>query len=515
MSCGLLILIYSPLLFTPYAFHDNTRYFREYRSDPSIKKSCRHDTQFVPLQKMGRPLTALLECSITTNVDSLEQLQKVRWLNIFFAATALMLLAYWFIKLEFSAISSFAIALSLFTLPALQNNLFMTSMQTQLALALATMAYLLLPNPFMPSQPNPRRRLFLGLLLLGLSFFLYYVYSFVVIILNLSLLLWGRRQSLPVYLKLLFRDLLLLGGYSIAVLASVGLGVNKRDPSMGGYSATVELATLFAKSKQLLLEVFPTALNLWNIYPSRFAGILLLFFIAGGLTIQILKRRHQVTTPAFFASLGLILGTCCVFNLATPLVDYVLFRTLFLISCFIILLSLYATQGWLTLVAAASPWRKTFAGFTVLLAVIGSLSAARNTNRNVMNAVIELGFVQTELARQLNEKTERIHFVQADTKNYGFNGYRSAGPDEFNNNTTQYAMFDQFGFFARLALLQFRSGNSFRLQECNDSQENCVSRRETSSLVVTFNRPHESYWPSPNTAVVDMGILARAMKHRN
>ena len=116
-----LLLLQIPFLSNPVVHHDNTRYFfgsfSELTKSSLSLSSCGYDTQFIWLMRIGRPLTAILECANYKYIKTLQNLIQLKFFTFFLLLVVAALLFTYFRSIHFSRFLS-ALASLLFCITA-------------------------------------------------------------------------------------------------------------------------------------------------------------------------------------------------------------------------------------------------------------------------------------------------------------------------------------------------------------------------------------------------------------
>src|SRR5579863_2969534 len=76
-ACALAV-VEAAALTNSFVHHDQYRYFIETLTNPGLKKLCESDRQYLWLYKIGRPITAEIECFIFRSVDLPSDLTRFR-----------------------------------------------------------------------------------------------------------------------------------------------------------------------------------------------------------------------------------------------------------------------------------------------------------------------------------------------------------------------------------------------------------------------------------------------------
>jgi len=524
-----LFLVFSATIAIPSAHHDQTRHFREYGHDPGFKGNSHNDRQYGWLYLIGRPIAAEIEAAIYRNTYDLSDLSRFRIGVILVLGADIGLLGAFLVALGLSRTVAFCLSAAVFTLPGVQNAVFMTNYPNALAPLLGLISYLLFSVPGGAAGPDGRPwqrrrgmiRTLMAFVALMLGLLTYPALAFFFLVPSLAVILLAEGRSWPRAQRLALRDLVFLGGCAVCyfLMVRVAIYLFLRDIYLervpAHWQMNLHFGTLVLRMTYLFNHVAVVICNLWNIYSVRLLGIAVGGFVLGALVVK-----------AFFPGSpdgGVSRGKACRFGLAKLLVvllffvaaniillvgpaGYFLLRFVLVGSSLVVLLVFWSGGAWLSLLGRRlQPYReRLMAGWAMILMAAGGLSASYVTTQNVWHSNAELTFVRAILAGHLDAPMVRIPLVRPVDNRLGFNGRPSVG-DEFNNRTTDHPQ--DIADFVRLALIGIADPESFTVFRCDLSQEECVKLRPPGHVLVTQSAPGEPIYESPNMVVVDMTQL--------
>ena len=133
-----LYLAFSPTVNTPYADHDSIRYFHKFFNKASEAVS---HPQYGFLKADGRIVTAELEELIYKNINHLSDVSRLRLCVIIVLALGASLLTCLAQAAGMGALSAFCLCTSMFTLPGIQNLVFVPYTSMALAVSFSLLAY--------------------------------------------------------------------------------------------------------------------------------------------------------------------------------------------------------------------------------------------------------------------------------------------------------------------------------------------------------------------------------------
>src|SRR6266446_4326032 len=148
----------APALWTVFAHHDQYRMFAETLGDPAIKEACEADRQYLWLYKIGRPLTAEIECTIFRHADVPADLTPYRWAVVALQALAAAVFAMLLRACGLQWMTAGALGIGVFLLPGEENAVLMANFANVLTPILALVSHALVEKARSDRNVWPRDR---------------------------------------------------------------------------------------------------------------------------------------------------------------------------------------------------------------------------------------------------------------------------------------------------------------------------------------------------------------------
>lgn len=437
----------SSALTTAFAHHDQYRYFAETLLNPRIKQICGADRQYYWLWKIGRPLSAELECLVFRHVSTLPDLTPFRRFTILIQSLSAAILALALQRADVSPVPAGSLAISVFLLPGAANTIFMANLPNAITPILAIGSHMLLDigvDNFSESRVSPTRVATVGAawILLTIAFNLFVglaVFFFTTTFVDLYFRKSGNRS------RILLRDIVFFLSVALPyylILTRIyepTFAIGQRIPR--GYHAILSVSGLFIGAIKVLLFTLIT-LNLWNIYPRHvITAVIFLVCLLGSLLRQTRKAEEDGETSGQRSDGWLmLLATFAAANVVVAASTVsVVYRVLLAQSAILI----FVVFGSIAAIAArclGSSVQKAENTAAIFLLGVGAIFCGFTTSENVIASVLERAYLRATIANVQRNSFDEIALVQprfdkSGRGNIGLNGLPIIG-DEFNMPTT-------------------------------------------------------------------------------
>lgn len=437
----------APALWTVLAHHDQYRLFAETLGNPAIKHACEADRQYLWLYKIGRPLTAELECMIFRHTGAPSDLTPFRQLTVALQAVAAAVLAATLRRCRLSWVSAGAIGTAVFLLPGELNAVFMANLPNVLTPILALLSHTLLEM-----ASNRHRGWFYSssgwvmimaswaclaaalLLFPALAlFFLTATFSYV--------LLRADERGL----RMVIRDTIFFA--SVAVPYYILL-TKWYEPTYAlgqsvpwNYTVGVSLGALAFGCLKVILFL-PAMFNLWNVYPIGAVAILAAAAIAiARLAAQYRKSDiiNRIGGRGYqrFLLLALLFGIANIVVITSPVV--LVYRVI-VPQTAIVLILLFACMVAIVSMALDVQWQRAEGPVAICLLATAAVLGGWTTSENVFASALERGYLRSVIANTPAGSFDEVAIIEPPRGEHaltdrGLNG-RSVIGDEFNMPST-------------------------------------------------------------------------------
>ena len=518
LAALLLSLIEASGVWNDYAHHDNTRYFREHNDDLNFKKQCANDNQWIMLLAFGRPLAAWLECRVWVHALDLSDLRVFKLLALLALAGAAVAFACGLMQQGYSQAAALLMGTLLMTLPGLQHVVFMTAIQSGLAVALAVGANYLLQHPL--SRPWLGYSLAFVLLFGSLSghqglaaFFFVPTFFY---LLDASL----KGVALGSLVKSVARSFLFFGLVSLCYLFFAKLMIQEipwsHAPEFPAtYRVQLNLANLWSRFVLLTLDGVPTIFNPWDVYYATslsraVSGVVLALLTVGFLYLRSPEANFKARLLDLAIRLLLLTGVFYATFSAWLLSSWGTFAPRLMAggSAVVALLIVRLSMEFVVWLNETSRWglppkRLVLGVGAVFLAYSGGW-AFKIMSDSVANNVHESNYITAVMKQGLQQQIRHFHFVLPSELSFGYNGQPMAD-DTINSKSSQFV--NELAQVARIALRRMGEKKLF-VDDCsgiNTAEPRiCVQNRGQSRISITFSRPGEPLPPFENFTVIDM-----------
>ena len=524
ISFIILFLSFDSMIWIESAHHDNTRYFRVSNAD-EFKSHCRNDSQYGWLFLIGRPASAMLECQVFKNTRQLSDLGRMRFFVIGIIAAASALLAVLISQFGISRLSAGMVAISVFSLPGMQNAAFMTNFPNALTPFLAIGAYMILlpvkKNHPLKMEIFDYKRIALASGILGVAMMLYPAMAFAFFWGSLLKALLDDDFGDQGHTSSAFWDIVVFGSVSVLVLISHRVlarvifgGALGSIPE--SFKHDLSPIHMIGKIPFLLLDVIPTAASFWfmkkGVGSFLFAGILLASLFL--LPFLFRESRKKISVGRAFSVTRIILIlvflVCCFSPVLLTKVPMMHQRVLFSGSGALLLIS-FCVIPMLVFRPFFSDYSHLMMlrrGIAWLFLIVGLGCASFNSVMNVWNTNIEMEFVRFELAKY-ESLPRRIHVIRSIDNNRGFNGLASR-TDEFNRKTNDYKQ--DIVDFIRLSLFGSSRDSDVSLAYCDSMIADCELVVPKDNIIVSISEYGDDICATKDMALVDLNALVRSTR---
>lgn len=519
-----LFLSFASAVWIKIAPHDNVRYFAGINSDSvdRIKSSCKNDGQNHSIYAIGRPVAALLECFVFKHVWSFNDLGMMRTGVIVLLALAATLLGLILNKYGFDQLSAVLTAIAIFTLPGVQNTVFMACYANALTplVAIGTFFFLCIVKQHYPKTNLSPIFFITGVILLLFAMLTYQGLVFIYFWGTLARLLYNQTHTKTAWIKATIYDVAIFSVAAIAYFFTNQKFLPKyyqTQPYLvsAEYSPDLSLVSIAHKVPLFFTEMLPRVSALWFKNIGIFSTLILIVFVFSiFLSIFLRKKNHSNAKTRLVRQLQIGLAILGVFAFTFgPVIlttkDHYLYQRLLLPSmgALIIIITYLIPSLLASSIGSTARLLLPIRQFISLLAaILGLILASHDTVLNVWGANMEMEFVRQKLAEN-NRLPRRIHLVQAINNNRGFNG-RISYRDEFNKKTTDYI--NDVHAFMQIALMKFPSYKNIALVPCDFKAVHCDALVDKKSIIFSSSQYGERICKSDNMLLVDMNLLVRA-----
>ncbi len=418
-----LYLAFSATVIVPYVNHDSVRYFHKVfnKKDPRVN----FDPQYRWVHSCGRPLAAELEQFLYKKIEHLSDLSFARLVSVAAFALSAALLACMGVSLGIDLIAAFALSVAIFTLPGVQESVFVPYLFNTLPIFGSIVAYAVWSSRLIFGM-----RLVLTFILLEAAFFTYPSSAFFFLIPTAITAVYSAQDEQGLR-KIWVRDVLMW-----IVCAALFYGFLKiyyyKKLILTNHEIAFPLEHVFNYIKSFPTLV-PRLFNLWNVYNSQMAGILLAGLAGACVIGDILLVKRTWRAQRLLAVLIIFLifnGVWFMFGGYQPRV--------FIASQAMALIVVFWCAGWLVaLLTKNGPLAKAW---PVLIMLTGLIWANQTVTPNVWNNSEELMFIRDRISRSVDENTRYLYIIPKRGVT-GYNGLPTVY-DNLNGSTVAYEVPD-------------------------------------------------------------------------
>ncbi len=415
-----LYLVYAVAVALPYVAHDSVRDFEKF-FNPSPRASIHILRGWAYGQ--GRPVGAEIESFIFKNVNQLTDLSRVRGLVVLVLALCAAWLGRFAVSRGFARIPAFCLATAIFTLPGIQESVFVPYLFHAMTVLFAFIAYM-----FWSSRGVFALRLIGAMVFLEIAFLTYTADAFFFLIPTVLVLI--REDDGIAAAKVALRDITLCLAAALLYYVIVKLFFYKGAELSSGYQLVFSLGHVGTRILALAGQALPRVFNFWNIYYAPFWGGIAALAVAGvwGAACHVDKK-----SGALMRALALVA------ILVTANMIWFVSRQEYIPRSFAVTSALCLLVTYEALVRIAI-WRgmelvtlaRVLAGAVLML---GLVNAHVTVVRNAWNLNAELMFVRSRVLPYMNPSITEIRVIQPRDPAMGFNGFPSTS-DQFNSPTT-------------------------------------------------------------------------------
>ena len=533
-SFAYLYAVYSPAASIPYAHHDQYRYFVEDDHSPDAFKADRtNDPQWSWLRALGRPVAAELEHQVFKRVRVMQDLVPLRAFGVGLAATAMAILVFHLLYLKASPILAFCVAGAIYTLPAVQFSVFMTSFNHPVAQILALLGAFFIRLGSRPLAHGWAMSKCIQAMAKCLQWAACYgVAVCLLVVAQMSYAPSAFVALLPMGAEIVFkgpagwassRRHLLRDTVVVAASCLIYFAIIKTyyfQPgavSVAAYQMKIN-HDLLNRFGLLVFDVGKSVLNFWNVlYPTEAFALGAVGFLISGACLVLVRqlagsrcRTGRTVCSARFSNwLQMVCGLAflMVFSEATYLaapVPMSLYRMHFASTAMAVLLMVGAAISWGRLLN--KPWRRTVSCALVSTLLCGcGLFAHWSVLMNCLNSQMEFSFVASQIAAHASDRICRIHVVKPGSTARSYNGLPVVRGDEFNVASTNYDL--DIPWLVRAALCNVFDCASFTVKPVPHTRDGIAASGDPAVIAVTASAADEPVIPSLGAVIIDMNDL--------
>ncbi len=499
--------IFSAALNIPFYHHDIYKF-----STGSLHRACTGNQGYKLLMALGRPGSAYIDCVNNKIGNTLESYNILRALCLGLISIMVSLFAAFLQPLGFSRWPAFLVSATIFLLPLTYTTVIMASGPLYVSMLLAYLAYIFISKLNVDKQElrfNNGMPVALGLILLLASFFTYPAVTSFYLVPALTLVLFKPLTEWRKTKKIVFRDLFIYAAFSILYFVAAKQLQDFMDAGVPA-NFKIQVNTHVLTKIEYLLFALP---KLWNIELVRgqaylFYSVILLGCLCGLKDyFKESKKISKSLVEAVFSVFILLLFASTVY-LASPANDAPSTRVIFAFQAMIALILFWSAFY----ICKLSPHKKSQAFLCVLMILftIAAYFANEIVTRSVLNDYLELNVIVNALAQRIqsHQPFKRVHLIASSQANY--TGY-TQHEDIFNINSNVFG--DDSANMVNAAFLRIANRHSFNITNCNFGQINgkaspeeinCIATVPAEDIAVTFSRPGQEIYHSPNTLTIDM-----------
>jgi len=416
-----LYLAYSSAVTVLYVRNDGMRYFDKFGNANSDFAT---DPQYKWLCALGRPVAAVEEAFVYQKINHLSDLAKLKLFTIMVLALNASLLASIIVSLGFRAIPAFCISMAIFTLPGVQECVFVPFLSIASAQLLALLAYAI----GLSRWPHWIRTA-LSFIFLEITFFTYVPMTFLFLI-PTALVLILNDDEWQASKKIWARDMLLWVS-AMVVYYIILRGFLYENLKMTHHQMGPSWSEFFTYIKTFLSQGAPQTFNLWNIYYAQGLGILVASF-----AVVVLAANFLYIKKKWWAQkAGALLMIFLIFNMIWFLFGGYLPRIFVASQAFAVILIYWCGVWFIKIFRRHSQWLPVC--WPVAIMLMGLVCANSTMSRNVWNCNAELMFIRDRLAQYADTTIEEIHLIRPQDPTKGYNGLKVVY-DNFNDGSTFY-----------------------------------------------------------------------------
>ncbi len=419
-AAACLYLVYAVALALPYVAHDSVRDFEKF-FNPSPRASIHILRGWAYGQ--GRPVGAEIESFIFKNVNQLADLSRVRGIAVVVLAFCAAWLGRFAVARGFARLPAFCLATAIFTLPGIQESVFVPYLFHAMTVLFAFMAY-----AFWSSRQTFAVRFIGAMIFLELAFLTYTADAFFFLIPTVFILI--KEDDGAAAAKVAARDLALCLAGALVYYGIAKVFFYKGAELSSGYQLVFSIGHAGARLLALAGEAVPRVFNFWNIYYAPFWGGVAAALVAGVWGAACFLDRKNGAVPRALALAAIFMTVNMIWFVSRQ--EYIprsfaVTSALFLLVSYAAVLRVGAWRGGEALTLARS-----LAGAVL---VIGLMSAHVTVLRNAWNLNAELMFIRGRVLPYINRSITEIRVIQPRDGATGFHGHPSTS-DQFNSPTT-------------------------------------------------------------------------------
>ena len=462
--CGLafLAVVLGAAIHIPFAHHDQYRFFIEDGHRPEeMRKHREADTQYRWLQTIGRPLAAEMEYRVFQHSYVVSDLTDARIGMLLLTSALVAFWALWLTRLGLAPVTAFAASAATFVLPPSQFSAIMTSYNHPVGQLLGLAAAWVAGQATLPRSAVVGRLAYVrmgasiivatGLFVLGLLSYPPSVFVFLLPAPATAALRgiggWSSTRWMIV------RDLAVAAAGSVIYFLMGRLIFQSHVPADFPSDYRLQVASgLAGRLDRFVHELSPTIFSLWCVPPNGAISACVACFVLSGavvMGIQIfqrvrgdaaVRRRARRMVEWSFAIVAPLLASEISYLLSPS--KWMLYRMHFVYGAMIVTLILGAVKSWTTFLPRPGRAR-AFMVPVVGLCLFAAVAANRLCLTSCLNDHMELSFIATQLASHLDQKRplSRIHVIQPERSDYGYNGIACFSADEFNHNSLEHPQY--------------------------------------------------------------------------